>query len=99
MKVSAAITHVRFLIVLVYSSMVVVVLGLSAFDLWLWRIPLLQRWFVTRPVIQGTGAPNSNPIGLNSTSRFRRERAAVRTIREMASTRTRHHQLRRRPPM
>jgi len=32
----------------------VVVLALSVFDLWLWRIPLLQGWFVKRPVLKGT---------------------------------------------
>lgn len=32
----------------------VVVVALSAFDRWLWRIPLLRGWFVKRPVLTGT---------------------------------------------
>ena len=31
-----------------------VVLGLSVFDLWLWRVPALQGWFVKRPHLWGT---------------------------------------------
>jgi hypothetical protein len=30
------------------------VLALSAFDLWLWRVPVLQGWFVRRPYLWGT---------------------------------------------
>jgi hypothetical protein len=30
------------------------VIALSVFDLWLWRVPILQGWFVKRPVLQGT---------------------------------------------
>jgi hypothetical protein len=32
----------------------VVVLLSMAFELWLWKIPLLHGWFVKRPVIEGT---------------------------------------------
>jgi len=32
----------------------VVVFATLAFDLWLWKIPLLHDWFVKRPVIDGT---------------------------------------------
>src|SRR5580704_8994788 len=32
----------------------VVVFATLAFDLWLWKIPLLHGWFVKRPVIDGT---------------------------------------------
>ena len=32
----------------------VVVLALSAFDVWLWRVPVLQGWFVKRPHLWGT---------------------------------------------
>jgi hypothetical protein len=32
----------------------IVVLTVIAFDLWLWKIPLLHGWFVKRPVIAGT---------------------------------------------
>ncbi|MDP3651116.1 MAG: hypothetical protein Q8R67_05465 [Rhodoferax sp.] len=38
-----------------FSTVVgVLVLLLLAFDLWLWKIPLLQGWFVYRPNIRGT---------------------------------------------
>jgi hypothetical protein len=30
------------------------VLALSAFDVWLWRVPALQGWFVRRPFLWGT---------------------------------------------
>jgi len=30
------------------------VLLLSAFDLWLWRVPVLHGWFVKRPYLRGT---------------------------------------------
>ena len=32
----------------------IVVFATLAFDLWLWKIPLLHGWFVKRPVIDGT---------------------------------------------
>lgn len=32
----------------------ILLLLLGAFDLWLWRLPFLQGWFVKRPVIRGT---------------------------------------------
>jgi hypothetical protein len=32
----------------------VLLLGLAAFDLYLWKLPLLQNWFVKRPFIGGT---------------------------------------------
>lgn len=30
------------------------VFALSIFDVWLWRVPVLQGWFVRRPVLHGT---------------------------------------------
>ena len=37
------------------STVITVVLyAVMAFDLWLWKIPLLHGWFVKRPVIDGT---------------------------------------------
>jgi len=30
------------------------VFALSVFDLWLWRVPILQGWFVKRPALYGT---------------------------------------------
>src|ERR1700686_4575325 len=37
------------------STLITVVLyAVMAFDLWLWKIPLLHGWFVKRPVIDGT---------------------------------------------
>src|ERR1700690_2515082 len=37
------------------STVVTLVLyAVMAFDLWLWKIPLLHGWFVKRPVIDGT---------------------------------------------
>lgn len=32
----------------------IVVYAVVAFDLWLWRLPFLQGWFVKRPVIDGS---------------------------------------------
>jgi len=32
----------------------VVLMAVMAFDLWLWKLPFLQGWFVKRPVIDGT---------------------------------------------
>src|SRR5438128_1750365 len=32
----------------------VLLLGLAAFDLHLWKLPILQSWFVKRPFIGGT---------------------------------------------
>ena len=32
----------------------ILLLLLGAFDLWLWRLPFLQGWFVKHPVIRGT---------------------------------------------
>lgn len=32
----------------------ILLLILGGFDLWLWRLPLLQGWFVKRPIISGT---------------------------------------------
>jgi hypothetical protein len=32
----------------------VVVYAVMAFDLWLWKLPILHSWFVKRPVIDGT---------------------------------------------
>jgi hypothetical protein len=32
----------------------IVLYAVMAFDLWLWKIPLLHGWFVKRPVIEGT---------------------------------------------
>jgi SMODS-associating 2TM, beta-strand rich effector domain len=37
------------------STVITVVLyAVMAFDLWLWKIPLLHGWFVKRPVIEGS---------------------------------------------
>lgn len=37
------------------STVITIVLyAVMAFDLWLWKIPLLHGWFVKRPVIDGT---------------------------------------------
>lgn len=37
------------------STVITVVLYMvMAFDLWLWKLPLLHGWFVKRPVIDGT---------------------------------------------
>jgi len=37
------------------STVITIVLyAVMAFDLWLWKIPLLHNWFVKRPVIAGT---------------------------------------------
>jgi hypothetical protein len=36
------------------TVMTVVLYAVMAFDLWLWKIPLLHGWFVRRPVIDGT---------------------------------------------
>jgi len=32
----------------------IVLYAVMAFDLWLWRLPILHGWFVKRPVIDGT---------------------------------------------
>jgi hypothetical protein len=32
----------------------VLLMAVMAFDLWLWKLPFLQGWFVNRPVIDGT---------------------------------------------
>jgi len=32
----------------------ILLLLLGAFDMWLWRLPFLQGWFVKRPIIRGT---------------------------------------------
>jgi hypothetical protein len=38
-----------------FSTVTTIVLFLVvAFDLWLWKLPLLHGWFVKRPVIEGT---------------------------------------------
>src|SRR4051812_17596468 len=34
----------------------IVIYAVIAFDLWLWKLPLLHDWFVKRPVIDGTWA-------------------------------------------
>src|SRR5687767_8498772 len=37
------------------STVITIVLyAVIAFDLWLWKLPLLHDWFVKRPVIDGT---------------------------------------------
>jgi hypothetical protein len=36
------------------TVMSVVLLAAMGFDLWLWKLPFLQGWFVKRPVIEGT---------------------------------------------
>jgi hypothetical protein len=36
------------------TAITVVLYAVMAFDLWLWKIPLLHGWFVKQPVIDGT---------------------------------------------
>jgi predicted pore-forming effector associated with SMODS systems len=36
------------------TAIVVVLYAVMAFDLWLWKLPLLHSWFVKRPVVAGT---------------------------------------------
>ena len=36
------------------TAITVVLYAVMAFDLWLWKIPLLHDWFVKQPVIDGT---------------------------------------------
>jgi hypothetical protein len=36
------------------TAITVVLYAVMAFDLWLWKIPLLHGWFVKQPMIDGT---------------------------------------------
>src|SRR2546425_11194340 len=44
----------------------IVLIAIGAFDKWLWRVPLVNRWFAKRPVLVGTWRVLVTPTGGSS---------------------------------
>jgi hypothetical protein len=59
---------------------------LTAFDLWLWRLPFLQGWFVKRPVVTGTWRAEVRSNWLDPATGQTTTREGFMVIRQTFST-------------